>query len=188
MTPLGTVMKAKCNDGERDCLFFRCCDFTVSANALSENNDFHYEFRLTLVSGMIFLNGSTPDEDPTAFHKRLWWVSMWFHDSQVNFIGKMGQFSEIEVYVLSENWINQLFSFKLYTLQDLDNTVLLQYNYLKIGNLRVLKNLNTKKNAFEVVQIRFLAIHITYQKVCFHTFTLENLVNIFMAHDFYLIF
>ncbi len=32
----------------------------------------------------------------------------------------------------------------------------------------------------------FLAMHITNQKLCFDTFTLGNLQNIFMEHNLYL--
>ncbi len=39
-----------------------------------------------------------------------------------------------------------------------------RYNYLKIWNLRVQKNLNIDKIAFKVVQMKFLAMHITNQK------------------------
>ncbi len=38
-----------------------------------------------------------------------------------------------------------------------------RYNYLKIWNLRVQKNLNIEKIAFKVVQIKSLAMHITNQ-------------------------
>ncbi len=37
-------------------------------------------------------------------------------------------------------------------------------HYLKIWNLRMQKNLNIEKIIFKVVQIRFLAMHITNQK------------------------
>ncbi len=60
-----------------------------------------------------------------------------------------------------------------------------RYNYLKIWNLRVQKNLNTKKIAFKVVQMKFLAMHITNQN--FDIFTVGHLQNIFMEHDLYLI-
>ncbi len=43
-----------------------------------------------------------------------------------------------------------------------------------------------EKNAFKVVQIKFLAMHITNQKLSFDIFTVENLRNIFMEHDLYL--
>ncbi len=60
-------------------------------------------------------------------------------------------------------------------------------NYLKIWNLRVQKNLNTEKIAFKVLQMKFLAMHITNHKLSFDIFTVENLQNIFMEHDLNLI-
>ncbi len=63
----------------------------------------------------------------------------------------------------------------------------LRYNYLNIWNLRVQKNQNIEKIAFKVVQIKFLAMHITNQKSSFDIFTVGNLQNIFMEHDLYLI-
>ncbi len=62
-----------------------------------------------------------------------------------------------------------------------------RYNYLKIWNLRVQKNLNTEKIAFKVVQMKFLALHITNQELCFNIFTVGNLQNSFIEHDLYLI-
>ncbi len=61
------------------------------------------------------------------------------------------------------------------------------YNYLKIWNLRVQKNLNIEKIAFKVVQMKFLAIHITNQKISYDILTVGNFQNIFMEHDLYLI-
>ncbi len=55
--------------------------------------------------------------------------------------------------------------------------------YLKIWNLRVQKNLNIEKIIFKVVQMKFLAMHITNQKLNFDIFTVGNLQNIFMEHD-----
>ncbi len=49
------------------------------------------------------------------------------------------------------------------------------------------KNLNIEKIAFKVVQIKFLAMHITNQKLSFDIFTVGDLQNIFMEHDLYLI-
>ncbi len=49
------------------------------------------------------------------------------------------------------------------------------------------KNLNIEKNAFKVVQIKFLAMHITKQKLSFDIFTVGNLQNILMEHDLHLI-
>ncbi len=48
------------------------------------------------------------------------------------------------------------------------------------------KNLNIEKITFKVVQMKFLAIHITNKKKYFDTFTVWNLQNIFMKHDLYL--
>ncbi len=64
-----------------------------------------------------------------------------------------------------------------------------RYNYLKIWNLRVQKNLNIEKIAFNclVVQIKFLAIYITSQKWSYDIFTVINVQNIFMEHDLSLI-
>ncbi len=55
--------------------------------------------------------------------------------------------------------------------------------YLKIWNLRVQKNLNIEKIIFKVVQMKFLAMHITNQKLCLDIFTVGILLNIFMEHD-----
>ncbi len=49
------------------------------------------------------------------------------------------------------------------------------------------KNLNIEKITFKVVQMKFLAMHITNQKLSFDMFTVGNLQNIFMEHDLYLI-
>ncbi len=54
------------------------------------------------------------------------------------------------------------------------------YNNLKTWNLRVQKNLNIEKIAFKVVKIKFLAMHITNQKLSFHIFAVRNLQNVFM--------
>ncbi len=48
------------------------------------------------------------------------------------------------------------------------------------------KNQNTEKSAFKVDQIKFLAMHITNQKLGFDIFTLGNVQNILMEHDLYL--
>ncbi len=49
------------------------------------------------------------------------------------------------------------------------------------------KNPNIEKIIFKVVQMKFLAMHITNQKLSFDIFTVRNLLNIFMEHDLYLI-
>ncbi len=48
-------------------------------------------------------------------------------------------------------------------------------------------NLNIEKIIFKVVQMKFLAMHITNQKLSFDTFMVRNVQNIFMKHDNYLI-
>ncbi len=42
------------------------------------------------------------------------------------------------------------------------------------------KNLNIEKTAFKIVQIKFLVMHITNQKLSFYIFTVGNLQKIFM--------
>ncbi len=49
------------------------------------------------------------------------------------------------------------------------------------------KNLNIEKIAFKVIQMKFLAMHVTNQKLSFDIFTVGNLQNIFMEHDLYFI-
>ncbi len=49
------------------------------------------------------------------------------------------------------------------------------------------KKRNIEKIIFKVVQMKFLAMHITNQKISFDIFTVGNLQNIFMKHDLYLI-
>ncbi len=49
------------------------------------------------------------------------------------------------------------------------------------------KNQNIKKIIFKVVQMKFIAMHITNQKLNFDIFMVGNLLNIFMEHDLYLI-
>ncbi len=49
------------------------------------------------------------------------------------------------------------------------------------------ENQNIEKIAFEAVQMKPLAMHITNQKLSFNIFMVGNLLNIFMVHDLYLI-
>ncbi len=49
------------------------------------------------------------------------------------------------------------------------------------------KNQNIEKIIFKVVQIKFLAMHITNKKLSFNIFTVRNVQNIFMEYDFNLI-
>ncbi len=60
-------------------------------------------------------------------------------------------------------------------------------NICKSGIWGCKKNQNIEKITFKVVQMKFLAMHITNQKISFDIFTVRNLQNIFMEHDLYLI-
>ncbi len=53
--------------------------------------------------------------------------------------------------------------------------------------IQLFENLESEKIAFKVVQMKFLAMHITNQKLSFDIFMAGNLLNIFMEHDLYLI-
>ncbi len=69
-----------------------------------------------------------------------------------------------------------------------DWTIFGSDNYLKICNLTEQKNLNIEKIIFKVVQMKFLAMYITNQKLILYIFMVVHLLNIFMEHDLYLIF
>ncbi len=58
-------------------------------------------------------------------------------------------------------------------------------NICKSGIWGSKTNLNIEKIIFKVVQMKFLAMHITNQIIRFDIFTLVNLLNIFMEHDLY---
>ncbi len=60
---------------------------------------------------------------------------------------------------------------------------LAEIQLFEIWNLRVQKNQNIEKITFKVVQMKFLAMHITNQKLSFNIFMVGNLQNIFMEHD-----
>ncbi len=56
-------------------------------------------------------------------------------------------------------------------------------NICKSGIWGCQKNLNIEKIIFKVVQIKFLSMHITNQKLSFDIFTIGDLQNIFMEND-----
>ncbi len=64
---------------------------------------------------------------------------------------------------------------------------LAQITIWKSGIWRSKKNLNIEKIIFKVVQMKFLAMHITNQTWSFDIFMVVNVLNIFMEHDLYLI-
>ncbi len=47
----------------------------------------------------------------------------------------------------------------------------------------VQKKSNIEKIAFKVVQMKFLAMRITYKELSFDIFIVGNLLKIFMEHD-----
>ncbi len=94
-----------------------------------------------------------------------------------------GQFYEIEMYTSSESWINKL-SIDVWFVRI--GQYLAEIQLLK-SRIWGAKNLNIEKIAFKFVQMKFLAMHITNQKLRFDIFTVGNLQNIFMEHDLYLI-
>ncbi len=75
-----------------------------------------------------------------------------------------GQFFEIEIYTSSESWINKL-SNDVWFVRI--GQYLAEIQLLKIWNLKVQKYLNIEKITFKVVQMKFLAMHITNQKLSF---------------------
>ncbi len=74
----------------------------------------------------------------------------------------------IYIYVSSDSWINHL---------SIDVWFVMIGKYLKIWNMRVQKNLNIEKIIFKVVQIKFLAMHITNQKWRFGMFMVLNVLK-----------
>ncbi len=71
------------------------------------------------------------------------------------------QFCKIEIYASSESWINDI---------SIDVWFVMIWQYLKIWNLRVQKNLNIEKIIFKVVQMKFLAMHIKNQKLSWYIY------------------
>ncbi len=79
------------------------------------------------------------------------------------------------MYTSSESWINKLFVRIGQCLAEIQ----LFENLESEGA----KKQNIEKIAFKVVQMKFLAMHNTNQKLSFDIFTVGNLQNIFMEHD-----
>ncbi len=71
-------------------------------------------------------------------------------------------FFEFEIYRSSESWINKLSTDVWFVM--IGHNIWLRYNYLKIFDLRVQKNLNIEKFAFKVIHRKFLAVYTTNQK------------------------
>ncbi len=52
-----------------------------------------------------------------------------------------------------------------------------------LAEIQLFENVNIEKIIFKVVQMKFLAMHITKQKLSFDIFMVGNLLNIFMERD-----
>ncbi len=98
-----------------------------------------------------------------------------------------GQFFENKIYTSPESWINKL-SLDVWCMVCYDRTIIgWDTTIFKSGIWGCKKNLNIEKITFKVVQMKFLAMHITNQKLSFDISTVIHLLNIFMEHDLYLI-
>ncbi len=96
-----------------------------------------------------------------------------------------GKFFEIEIYTSYESWINKL-SIDVWVVRIGQYLAEIQL-FENLESEGAKKNQNTEKIAFKVVQMKFLAMHITNQKLSFNIYMVGNLQNIFMEHDLYLI-
>ncbi len=93
--------------------------------------------------------------------------------------------------ILSVNFRN----WDLYIIWKLSVDVLFVRIWQNLAEIQLFENLESEgaknskywENRLKVVQMKFLAIHITKQKSCFDIFMVRNLLNIFMEHDLYLI-
>ncbi len=93
-------------------------------------------------------------------------------------------FSEIQIYTSDESWINKLSIDVLFVRIGQYLAEIQLFENLESEGAK--KNQNIEKIAFKIVQIKFLAMHITNQKLSFDIFTVGNSQNIFMEHDLYL--
>ncbi len=87
------------------------------------------------------------------------------------------------MYTSSESWLNKI-SIDVWFVRIFgrDTTI------WKSGIWGCKTNQNIEKISFKVVQMKFLAMYITNQKISFKIFTVGNVQNIFMEHDLYLKF
>ncbi len=113
------------------------------------------------IFSLIYLSSATTDMTLKLEHK----------SSRVNFF-------QIEIYTSFWSWINKL-SIDVWFVKTIfgwDRTI------LKSGIWRC-----KKKFDFKVVQMKFLAMHVTNKKRRFDIFTIENVQNIIMEHDLFTI-
>ncbi len=106
-------------------------------------------------------------------------LSVWINLANVNLEDKTSHKGHV-LLKLTHNLINKLPL--MYGLLGYDN-IWPRYYYLEIWNLSVQKKSKYWEIVFNVVQIKFLAMHITNQKLSFNIFMVGNWQNIFMEHD-----
>ncbi len=95
---------------------------------------------------------------------------------------------QIEIYTSSENWINKLSTDVWFVrIGQYLAEIQLFDNLESEGAKKKKKKKKKEKITFKFVQMKFLAMHITNQKLSFDIFIVGNLQNIFMEHDLYLI-
>ncbi len=81
----------------------------------------------------------------------------------------------------SENWINKLSIDVWFVMIGQYLAEIQLFKYLESEGAK--KNQNTEKITFKAVQMKFLPMHVTNQKISFNIFMVGNLQNIFMEHD-----
>ncbi len=67
-----------------------------------------------------------------------------------------------------------------------DRTIFAKIQLFEIWNLKDAKNRNIEKITFKFVQMKFLAMHITNQKLSFYIIMVRNVQNILTEHDLYI--
>ncbi len=136
------------------------------------------------------------------FHPRQLWLDEWdwsvfihinIHDLHVQCVQNTVQFAgpvftnvttklvkrvNFLIYTSSQIWINKLY-IEVWYLAEIK-----RFKYLESEGAR---NQTIEKIALKVVQMKFLAMHITNQKLYFNMITVGNVPNIFMEHDLSLI-
>ncbi len=113
----------------------------------------------------------------TVLVANLCWIIYVTVDHKTNHKGK---FFEIDIYTWSESWINKL-SIDVWFVRIWQYLADIIFKYLESEGCK--KNRNMEKITFYFVQMKFLIMHITYQKLSFDIFTVWNLQNILMKQS-----
>ncbi len=91
------------------------------------------------------------------------------------------------MYTLSESWINNL-PIHVWFVMTIGQYLAEKQLFENLESEGANKYINIEKIAFKVVQRKFLAMHMTNQKLSFDIFTEGNLLNIFNEHNLNLMF